>query len=141
LKESGFSVRHSRAIIRKGSSAIAIAGAGDFYEDTAGLDTALKNIPVPMFRIVLAHNPDTADLPRRERVDLFLCGHTHGGQVRVPLIDRAIILPVENRDYDAGIKTTARNERIFISRGIGWAIMPVRFNCVPEIAIITLLKE
>jgi hypothetical protein len=47
------------------------------------------------------------------------------------------ILPVNNKKYSSGLISTKRTE-LFISRGIGWAIYPIRFNCFPEIAIIEL---
>ena len=141
LRDSGGSLRHTHAFVRKGASSIAVAGCGDFYEDFSGADTALRDVPEKTFRIALAHNPDTADLPRGARVDLFLCGHTHGGQVIIPFIGRSIMLPVLNKNYNYGLKTGLHNEKIFISRGIGWAIFPIRLNCRPELAIVRLLRE
>jgi hypothetical protein len=48
------------------------------------------------------------------------------------------VLPVRNRIYSSGFKKSRRGTPVFISRGIGWAIYPVRFNCYPEIAILEL---
>ncbi|NQU39869.1 MAG: hypothetical protein HQ523_07955 [Lentisphaerae bacterium] len=89
-------------------------------------------------RIVLAHNPDTADTSFSSRVDLMLSGHTHGGQVRIPFIGPPV-LPVRNKNYSSGLKSSLRGATVFISRGIGWAILPVRFNCFPEIAVLELI--
>ncbi|HMU83522.1 MAG TPA: metallophosphoesterase [Leptospiraceae bacterium] len=138
LDSSGFSVRHKVATVKRGRATIAIAGVGDLWEDEFLLDETLKDIPDSVFRIVLAHNPDSADLPHTSRVDLFLSGHTHGGQVRIPFLNWSPVIPVKNKAYDLGLKQNTAEEKIFISKGLGWAILPIRFNVRPEIAIITL---
>jgi hypothetical protein len=51
------------------------------------------------------------------------------------------ILPVRNKNYSNGLKTSSRDCKVFISKGIGWTIYPVRFNCFPEIAVIELISE
>ena len=66
----------------------------------------------------------------------MISGHTHGGQVRRPFLG-APILPVKNKAYSSGLIVTDHS-RVFISRGIGWAIAPVRLNCPPEIAVLVL---
>jgi predicted MPP superfamily phosphohydrolase len=70
----------------------------------------------------------------------MLCGHTHGGQVKVPFMGTPV-LPVRNKTYSSGLKHSPRGTKVFISRGIGWAIYPVRFNCCPEIAVLELVPE
>ncbi len=100
----------------------------------------LKKIPSEDCRIVLAHNPDTADTQFDGRVDLMLCGHTHGGQINIPLVGPPI-LPVRNKSYSSGLKVSPRGTKVFISKGIGWSICPVRFNCRPEIAVLELVPE
>ncbi len=87
-------------------------------------------------RIVLAHNPGQCTA----RTDLIISGHTHGGQVIIPFMGSPI-LPVRNKNYSHGIKKSDKNTTVFISKGIGWSICPVRFNCHPEIAILELIPE
>lgn len=141
LEKSGRSVRFRHRLIRRGKAVIAIAGAGDHWEDESGIDRALAGVPDGVFRIVLAHNPDTSDGPHRSRVDLYLCGHTHGGQFIIPFREYAPVLPVSNKDYSSGVKRNNRGETLFISRGLGWSILPVRLNCFPEINVITLRRS
>ena len=88
---------------------------------------------------MLAHNPDTADSFFTSRVDLMISGHTHGGQVVLPFIG-APILPVANKTYSSGLKQSPKGQNVFISKGLGWAIAPVRFNCFPEIAVLELVR-
>jgi uncharacterized protein len=137
LAETGQDLHHKSAAIERDGSRLWLAGAGDHWEDRTDLDGLLDGIPDDEPRIVLAHNPDTADTPRARRADLFVCGHTHGGQVRVPWVG-APVLPVLNKAYASGLVSSPDGTPVFISRGIGWALYPVRFNCPPEIAVLEL---
>ncbi len=136
LESSGRSLRNKAEILRIGDDELILAGVGDYWEDEIRIDDALKGLNPATPRIVLAHNPDTADLPYEEKVDLFLCGHTHGGQVNIPFFGTPVV-PVLNKKYNYGIKRSEKST-LFINKGIGWAIYPVRFNCAPEIAILHL---
>lgn len=138
LNQTGQNLRHKVASIDRGGSKLWLAGAGDFWEDHRSLDGLLTGIPESDCRIVLAHNPDTADTAFSSRVDLMVSGHTHGGQVRIPFVGTPV-LPVRNKTYSSGLKTSLRGMNVFISRGIGWAVYPVRFNCFPEIAVLELI--
>ncbi len=60
------------------------------------------------------------------------------GQVRIPFLDYAPTLPVKNKMYDRGFKMNSKGEAVFISAGVGWSILPVRFFCPAEIPILTL---
>lgn len=148
LSESGRSLRNRADVLRLDGAELAIAGLGDYWEDEVSIDLALAGVDPSTPRIVLAHNPDCADLAFESRVDLFVCGHTHGGQVRVPFVGSPI-LPVSNRRYDQGLRESGHERgraggraggrsQVFVSRGIGWAVIPVRFNCPPEIAVLHL---
>lgn len=138
LKQNGQDLRHKTVRIERNGHPLWLAGAGDFMEDPRSLDPLMTAIPERECRIVLAHNPDTADSHCSSRIDLMLAGHTHGGQVRIPFFGSPF-LPVRNRSYVRGIVTTTKGFPLFISRGIGWTILPVRFNCYPEIAVLELV--
>lgn len=138
LNNSGQNIRHKAISLEKSGERIWIGGAGDLWEDDIGVDKAFKKVPNNECKILLAHNPDTADSKFNTRVDLMISGHTHGGQVNLPFIG-APFLPVKNKKYSSGF-IRSKYTNIFISRGIGWAVIPVRFNCHPEIAMLTLRK-
>ena len=138
LENSGQSARGKAIPIERRGQRIWVAGAGDLWEDDIDIDDVLREVPKNECRIVLAHNPDTADRAYKERVDLMISGHTHGGQVNIPFYGPPI-LPVNNKNYSSGLVKTTKNESLFISRGIGWAIYPVRFNCFPEIPLLELI--
>lgn len=140
LKKTGQDLRHKVHPIKRGGQNLWLAGAGDLYEDHKNLDSLLEKIPDPECRIVLAHNPDSADTAYTKRIDLMISGHTHGGQVNIPFVG-PLVLPVQNKDYSSGLKSSPRGCKVFISKGIGWSIYPVRFNCLPEIVVLELSPE
>ena len=137
LDQTGQDLRHKVMPIERDGSRVWLVGAGDLWEDHKELDELMEGIPETECRLVLAHNPDTADTDFASRVDLMISGHTHGGQVAIPFIGTPI-LPVRNKTYASGLQTSPRGTPVFISRGIGWAVYPVRFNCFPEIAVLEL---
>ncbi|NTW16947.1 MAG: metallophosphoesterase [Syntrophaceae bacterium] len=140
LKRTGQDLRHKVFPIQREGQNLWLAGAGDFYEDHNNLDFILGKIPDPDCRIVLAHNPDSADTGFSKRVDLMISGHTHGGQVNIPFVGPPV-LPVQNKSYTSGLKISPRGCKVFISKGIGWTICPVRFNCFPEIVVLELSPD
>lgn len=139
LESSGFSVRHAAVPLVRNGQRLLVLGAGDHMEDRFGLNGLLQAARPEDCRIVLAHNPDAADQPRKGRIDLMVSGHTHGGQIRIPGYG-APILPLRNKAYDQGLKTVG-DMSLFISRGIGCVAVPVRFASPPEIAVLRLTDE
>lgn len=117
-----------------------VAGAGDLWEDHINLDTLLSDVPDTDCRIVLAHNPDTADTEFNSRIDLMLAGHTHGGQFVLPFLGPPYN-PVVNKEYTSGLRRSGKGEKVFISKGVGWGTFPARLNCFPEIAVLELLPR
>jgi len=138
LERTGQNIRHTCKPIYKGKDRIFIGGAGDYWEDELEIDKAFSCSDENECRVLLAHNPDSVDTEFNTSLSLVLSGHTHGGQVVVPFIG-APVLPVKNKNYSSGLITTPRTQ-LFISRGIGWTIYPVRFNCYPEIAVLELVN-
>jgi predicted MPP superfamily phosphohydrolase len=140
LNRIGQNMRNRIRKIERNGQSLWFAGAGDLWEDKEMcIDELLAPIPQNECRIVLAHNPDSADTIIHTNADLVISGHTHGGQVRIPFIG-ALVLPVKNTNYSSGLKYSKDNTPVFISRGIGWAMYPVRCNCFPEIAVLELVQ-
>lgn len=138
LERSGQNIRHQSIAITKGRDRLVLGGAGDFWGDQLNIDQAFAGVDPDACKILLAHNPDSVDSDFITPVSLVLSGHTHGGQVVIPFWGPPR-LPVENQNYSSGLIATP-NTQLFISRGIGWAILPVRFNCAPEIAVLELVN-
>ena len=86
--------------------------------------------------IVLTHNPDIfPNVP--QRVQLVLAGHTHGGQVRFPIIGSVVQSSDYGDRWERG-DVFEDNHHLFVTSGIGTSIVPVRFGLPPEIVILTL---
>ena len=139
LKRSGQDLHHKLISIERSGKRIWLGGTGDLWEDMQFIDNVFQDVNKNECKILLAHNPDTADTYFETKIDLMISGHTHGGQVSIPFIG-APVLPVKNKKYSSGFINTEKTN-IFISRGIGWAIMPIRLNCYPEISILQLYRE
>ena len=141
LRDAGVSlIDNDRAVLTRGSETLVIAGVGDLWTDRQRLGRALADVPADACRVLLCHNPDYADtMPPAPRVDLMLCGHTHGGQMKIPF-GRRPRLPIDNPRYGAGLAAGPRCP-VYTSRGIGMVGIPIRFNCRPELPIITLRRR
>jgi len=133
-------ITNSHKLIEIKDKAICVAGVGDLMEDSQDLKAAFYGVPADIPRILLSHNPDYAEsMPATERVDLVLAGHTHGGQVRMLFSIAPITMSRYGQKYAGGLVRSASGQ-VYVSRGIGVVGLPVRFNCPPEITIITLTK-
>ncbi|HEX6179401.1 MAG TPA: metallophosphoesterase, partial [Thermoanaerobaculia bacterium] len=84
----------------------------------------------------VTHHPDLIGELGTRRIDLLLCGHTHGGQIRVPFFGPIVVPSRYEAKYAAGFHRV-ENVLMYVSRGIG-AIPPVRILCKPEIATFIL---
>jgi predicted MPP superfamily phosphohydrolase len=119
----------------------------------AGLDDPLEGIPDPELAIpesirnlphepivLLCHAPDYVDdlltSPAGRALSLVLAGHTHGGQIRLPLVG-PLALPPLGRKYVEGWFRFG-GLQLYVNRGLGTVGVPIRFNCPPEIALLTL---
>jgi predicted MPP superfamily phosphohydrolase len=121
---------------------LCVAGVGDLWCDRQDFDAALGGIPDAMPRLLLSHNPDTAEerafLSSGHRVDLMLSGHTHGGQVWVPPFGAPAIPSRYGQKYRSGLVQGPACP-VYVSRGIGMAGLPFRFRVPPEVAVIELV--
>lgn len=87
-------------------------------------------------RVLLMHYPIMADRMNGERYDLVLAGHSHGGQVRLPGIG-ALVLPPQVGRYQFGHYETPAGP-MYVTAGVGTYIVPIRFNCRPELTLVTI---
>ncbi|MFO0787914.1 MAG: metallophosphoesterase [Pirellulales bacterium] len=107
-----------------------------WYKPAADFTKTSRNSDVWTPRILLAHSPDQFHWAQEQDIDLMMAGHLHGGQIRFPLMG-AITSPSRHGvRYAAGV-FRAGNTVMHVSRGVG-ALTPLRVNCPPEIAILTL---
>jgi hypothetical protein len=112
-----------------------LAGFDDLPTGKPDLEAAFAGRPADMFTIALFHSPAYFDHVAGQ-CHLAFAGHTHGGQVRLPLLP-PLWLPPGCGSYAAG--WYERNgSRLYVSRGVGTSVVPVRFFCRPEVAFITV---
>jgi predicted MPP superfamily phosphohydrolase len=89
--------------------------------------------------VLLTHNPDVFPFVPG-RVALTLAGHTHGGQVRLPLIGRPVVPSQFGQRFAAG-HVVEGGRHLFVATGIGTSILPVRFRVPPTVTLLTLVPE
>jgi uncharacterized protein len=123
--------------VKRGDAILHIAGVGDVFAEEHDLDRILKLLPPNGAAIMLAHEPDFADeTAATGRFGLQLSGHSHGGQIRIPFINRGF-RPKLARKYPIG-RYQVGNMTHYTNRGIGTIKVYARFNCRPEISVFTL---
>jgi len=123
--------------LRRGQDVLHIAGVDSFYRRRARLDRVLYALPASGCAVLLAHEPDFADVAApTHRFDLQLSGHAHGGQVRVPGLTR-FGLPKYGERYVQGLHMVG-DMLLYVSRGLGMTTAPLRLNCRPEITLLVL---
>ena len=86
---------------------------------------------------MLSHNPDSKSEIEEARWDLLLSGHTHGGQLVVPITGERPFAPVRDKRYIAGM-IPWQDRMVHVTTGVG-TIMGMRFNCPPEVVVIDLI--
>jgi predicted MPP superfamily phosphohydrolase len=115
-----------------------VAGVDDAWDyDCADLRRALSEVPAGAFKILLAHSPDIIGEASASGIQLYLCGHTHAGQIRLPLIGATLVPAKCERRFLQGRWKQGSMEG-YTSSGIGCSMLPVRFGCPPEIGLIEL---
>lgn len=123
--------------LRRGDATLHIVGVDDYWENKARLQDVIDRLPEQGAAILLAHEPDFAVISSKSgRFDLQLSGHTHGGQVKLPKIG-PIVLPIYGRKYPAGLYQI-EDMLLYTNRGLGTGRPQIRFNCRPEITMLTL---
>jgi predicted MPP superfamily phosphohydrolase len=137
LEKAGIRVLENDAVpIGDGSRRFWVAGVGDLWTRPADIPKALAGVPPEDPVILLTHNPDVfPSVP--EHVVLTLAGHTHGGQVALPIVGRPIVPSRYGQRYAYGL-VVENGRALFVSPGIGTSILPVRFRVPPEISMVTL---
>ncbi len=103
------------------------------------LDDAVAGAPEGSILILIAHEPDIASwIEPKHNVSLQISGHSHGGQIRLPLLG-SVLLPPLGKEYPMGLMK-APGHWVYTTRGIGMSHIPVRFLCPPEVTLIRLVR-
>jgi len=140
LEAAGLTVLRNRGLeLRRDGAAIWLAGVDDTWTRRHDVARALAERPSGMPAVMLAHDPALFPEAAERDVDLVLSGHTHGGQVAIPLLARKLnlarlITRFTNGVYRSGAST------LYVNRGLGTTGPPVRLAVAPEIAVLTLRR-
>jgi predicted MPP superfamily phosphohydrolase len=132
-------LRNSHHPLRSGRGTLWLAGVDDLWGAFEDLPKALESVPANEPKILLCHNPLVIGRAARLGIDLMLSGHTHGGQVRLPVI-RSLYRSKLGERFIEGWNQLG-DTQIYISRGIGKVVLPVRLACPPEITCLTLRRD
>jgi predicted MPP superfamily phosphohydrolase len=138
IRQAGLTVLLNEVVtLRRGKAELRVAGVDDVMEGRSRLDLVLQELPEGGAAVLLAHEPDFADVAAATgRFDLQLSGHSHGGQARVPLLGRAVLPPFSQR-YTRGLHEVG-GMLVYTNRGLGTVNARLRFGCRPEITALTL---
>jgi hypothetical protein len=132
LSRQGIHVlRNRHTLVRRNRGLLCLVGVDDLRYN-CDLTRALQGIPEGVPRILLCHNPGIIPYAAREGIDFVVSGHTHGGQIRLPWVG-----PVYPTPYRSGLHRLRRTQ-IYVSRGIGKVVLPVRLGCPAEIPVFHL---
>jgi uncharacterized protein len=124
--------------IRRGEDMISLLGIDEVYRGTPDLEAAFSRIDPNVPCLGLSHHPDIVDILEDRKLDLLVCGHTHGGQIRFPFFGSVVVPSKHEGRYASGFHR-AGDVLLYVSRGVG-AIPPLRILCRPEVATFTLCR-
>ncbi len=138
LRRAGVVVlRNEAATILRGEARLHVAGVDDIWAQADDLAKALSGVERDEPTILLCHNPDLALEAASHGVSLLLAGHTHGGQVRLPIFGPLVVPSKYGKRWAAGLHRVGAM-LLYVNRGVGLIAPPVRFLCPPEVALIEL---
>lgn len=138
LKKAHIEVlRNASARIDLRGEGLWIAGVDEYMYGESDIPAAMMEIPRLQPRILLAHNPEIIGEAARHQIDFVLAGHTHGGQVRIPYMRSINVVTQPGREVLEGFVSNGRTQ-MYISRGLGKVVVPLRILCPPEIPVFYL---
>jgi predicted MPP superfamily phosphohydrolase len=140
LRQTGWEVLRNESRRLPGSAEAWLVGIDDPVTDRDDFTQAMEGVPVEAFHLMLAHTPDVVVPAAQYGGDLLLAGHTHGGQVVLPFVGPPLIPSEYGARYAWGLFDYGAM-RMEVTRGIGMVPPRVRFNCPPEVALLTLVRD
>lgn len=128
-------LENSTRYVRVKDRLISVSGIEDLTTGFPNVEKTLRLSISPT--ILLTHQPDIFyKIP--QKVDLILAGHTHGGQVRIPFFGPVFVPSVYGTRFAYGL-IKEEGKKMIVTNGIGTSILPIRFNCFPEIVVIDFI--
>ncbi|HWS55410.1 MAG TPA: metallophosphoesterase [Pyrinomonadaceae bacterium] len=140
LERRGISVlSNANTTLRRGADALQLAGVDDWGWGKSDWARALRGLDLARPAVLLSHEPAVLDLPQARGLSLILSGHTHGGQVCLPLVGAPARF-IEAFRYLRGLYERD-GVQLYVSRGTGMIGLPVRLGARPEVAVIRLRRR
>jgi hypothetical protein len=125
--------------INQGNGSFYLAGMDDGWSGQPDLAKSVEKAPAGVPIVLLLHEPDLVDETSLDpRIVLQLSGHTHGGQVLMPGRP-PIFTPTLGKKYSQGL-FRVNDTWLYTNRGLGVISVPLRFNCPPEVTLLTLTR-
>jgi uncharacterized protein len=128
-------LRNEAVALQRKEARLYLIGVQDLWSRVCDLDRAFAGLASSIPHVVLAHNPRTVERLGGRRCDLMLSGHTHGGQVHLPVLGRPM-LGKKARRFAAGMYRY-RNTHVYVNKGVGFGFR-FRYGARPEVAVLTL---
>ncbi len=132
-------LRNASVEIARGADRLAFVGIEDAKEGAVDVARAFANVPASVPRLLLSHNPDGVLRLAGTRVDATLAGHTHGGQVVLPLVGAPVRFCRLCGPHHARGWVPNEHAPLYVSSGVG-GMIPLRVNVPPEIVVATLRR-
>ncbi len=140
LEDRGVRVlRNAAAAVETGRGTLWVAGVDSAVSGRPDPARAFGGIPPGAAALALWHEPDYAERTAARGAFAQLSGHSHGGQVRLPGVG-PLVLPRGGRRFVMGLND-ARGMPVYTSRGVGVFLPPLRYNCPPEVTLVTLVAR
>lgn len=138
LKQQGITLLVNQGIRFEQAPALELFGVDDYWNGIPRIPEPYTTIDDSVYRIFLCHNPDFLDgaskiLPYH----LAACGHTHGGQIQLPVLG-ALTYNISDSRYQTGLHQNGDLQHVYTSRGLGHVEIPFRINCRPEVSLFEL---
>ncbi|GGM18916.1 phosphoesterase [Paraliobacillus quinghaiensis] len=133
---------NTNTTITLGNQTLTLAGVGNSSTMHDDLIKALAGVRKENYTVLLSHTPDISDMSVSTPVDLILSGHTHGGQVRFPLIG-GVIAPDQGffPALDKGTYEWENKKYLYIDSGLGTSLLSIRFLNQSQFSVITIEAE
>lgn len=131
-------LNNANTVVRRGGDALQLAGVDDWGWGKADWGRALSGVERARPTVLLSHEPRVLDMPETRTLSLILSGHTHGGQICLPIVGSPVRFMQEFR-YLRGLYER-EGTQLYVSRGTGMIGLPVRLGARPEIAVLRLRR-
>lgn len=140
LKRRGVEVlTNQNTELRRGADVLQLAGVDDWGWGKADFARAVQGLNMSRPTLMLSHEPMALDVPESRGVSLILSGHTHGGQIKLPVVGAPAAYAWKHLKYLRGMYED-KGTQLYVSRGTGMIGVPIRIGARPEVAVLRLQK-